>query len=584
MKISIIRVKPQDNLNIIIDLIKNSLNTRVFLIVAEGNDVLYSDIGLETLFKKILELGKEVVVSVPNEKALQFATDAGLVATTNQDVFTLDFKLWQKAHELLTNYKTKALYDKKFAVDPVLNDAFSNGNKQGESSANEGLSNKSKLVGTDLTTLIEPISKKNLNKPKPAKTDKKVNIITPTGNNLINKAVTKSRFGGVKIIVGIIFLFLLIFLGIGFWIYYRFFTKVYIHFKLPKSSVEKEYNLTAELGVEGIDLAHKKFALKEYTVEKDGTITEKATKKQQDGTYATGIISVTNNDTEPIEINVGQVFVSSDNKKFKATNSVTINPNETKDINVQAVDYGDGYNLAANQSFTLEGISKNYSATNNSAFSGGSQREYTVVSEDDVKTALQKLKQELLDQAKVGIEDVYKDDNFILVPNSIKDITPKDEKYSLTPKLGEEATEFTLGYKVKIRALYYHLPSLESLTKELVIQDYKRTKKLNEDVKIKVEEFSYTIKSIKIIDSKYVNFVVHVKASIVPYLAYDELKNNIRGLTLEQAKNVIEKNYSNFVLSYDIMYIPNWMPVFLQKVPKETGRIIIVTDYLINNN
>ncbi len=583
MKISIIRVKPQDNLNIIIDLIKNSLNTRVFLIIAEGNDVLYSDIGLETLFKKILELGKEVVVSVPNEKALQFATNAGLVATTNQDVFTLDFKLWQKAHDLLANYKTKALYDKKFAVDPGARDAMLNGNKENSSNANLDLARKSKLVGTDLTKLIEP-NKKNLTKFKPVKTDKKVNIISPTGNNLINKAVAKPSFGGVKIIIGIIFLFLLIFLGIGFWVYYRFFTKVYIHFKLPKNSVEKEYNLTAELGVEGIDLAHKKFALKEYETEKDGTITEKATKKQQDGTYATGIISVTNNDTEPIEINVGQVFVSSDNKEFKATNSVTINPNETKDVNVQAVDYGDSYNLAANQTFTLEGISKNYSAVNNSAFSGGSQREYTVVSEDDVKKALKKLKQELLDQAKVGIEDVYKNENFVLVPNSVKDITPKDEKYSLTPKLGEEATEFTLGYKVKIRALYYHLPSLESLSKELVIQDYKKTKKLNEDVKIKIEEFSYTIKSIKIIDSKHVNFVVHVKASIVPYLAYEELKNSIKGLTLEQARNVIEKNYSNFVLSYDMMYIPNWMPVFLQKVPKETGRIIVVTDYLINNN
>ena len=575
MKISIIRIKPQDNLNIIIDLLKNALNTRVFLVISEGNDILYSEIGLETLFKKSLEMGKEIVLSVPNKRALEIAKNVGLVATLDQDVFTVDFKLWQKAHELLTNYKTKALYDKKFAKDPKLvADSAKEGNQ-----ATHVVKQDTKLVGTDLSNLMDNKKPKVANKAS-NKSNKKINIVNATGNNLISTSMHKKSGFNTKLIIGLMFFVLFILIAFGFWAYYRFFTKVYINFQIPKSTINKEYIVIAELGVEGADVANKKFALKKYETSKSGTKTAKATKKQQDGTYANGVISVTNNGTDPIEITVGQVFTSSDNKQFKATSAVTINPGETANVTVQAVDYGDAYNLAANQTFTIDGVTSSYTATNTASFSGGSQREYTVVAEEEVKKALADLKKELLEQAKTGIEDIYKDDGFVIVPDSIKDITPKDEKYSLSPKIGEEASEFTIGYKVTIRALYYHKPSLETLIRQLVVQDYKKEKKIKDNVKIKVEDFKYDIISIKVQDDKHVVFKVKAQASIVPSIDYDKLKEQIAGLELEQASNILESEYSTLVVDYRISYIPNWMPVFLQKVPKEPGRIVVVVDYV----
>lgn len=569
MKVSIIRVKAQDTLNIIIDLIKNALNSRVFLIVSEGNDILYSEVGLETLFKKSLELGKELIISVPSDRAYELANKLGLVVTKDQDVFSIDYQLWQKAHEILANYKAHALYSNDIKL-PKTSEQTDTSKPEVIKQAHE----KKDLTGLDFSGAVVT-EKKQPAKKGVVKSTKKINLTSPTGKVL--KQVKKKRVN-VKMVILAIFATLIALLGLSFWVFYRFFTKVYIQFTIPKDVVSKTYEVTGELGVEGVDAMHKKFELKSYENEKEGSLTEKATQKQKDGTYATGVINVTNSDTNPIEISVGQVFVNGD-KEFKATSAYTISPGATEAVSVQAVDYGDSYNLAPNQTFTIKDLTASYTATNPTAFSGGSLREFTVVSEKEVKKVADKLKKQLLEQAKVGIEDVYKDEDYVLIKSSVKDITDKKEKYKVTPNIGEEATEFTVTTKVKIRALYYHQPSLESLIQELIINDYKKEKKLSDNIVVKLDDFKYSIEKVKVIDSQHVKFTVKVSASVVPQTHFEDLKQKILGLDFVEAQNIIEKEYSTLILKYDMVYIPEWMPKFLQKIPKEDSRIIVVVNY-----
>lgn len=585
MKVSIIRIKAQDTLNIIADSLKNALNQRVFMILPEGNDVLYSEIGLETLFKKALEAGKELVVSVPDQRSMDLAQKVGLVATTEQDVFTMDYKLWQKAHELLVNYKTHALYDKKYATNPNVNIVDKNKNSDNNQMTPD-ITNVStdsepkKLVGLDFSPKVGGLKGDKTQSKRMLHINKnKSGLILPSNKGSRNVKHNKTKKGiNVKLIIGLILFSLVSILGILFWIYYRFLTKVYVYFTLPRTTIEKTYTLTGELGIEGSILASKKFALKEYIKEVNGHLTSKATQKQIDGTYAKGVVVVTNNGTSPIDITVGMIFTSGD-KQFKSTNAATIEPGSTANISVQAVDYGDSYNLAANQVFTIQGLTQAYSATNPAAFSGGSLREYTVVSQKEVDQTIKDLKQQLLDQAKEGIEDVYKDDNYIFVPGSIRDITSKDTKFTVDPKVGEEATEFTVQGAVKIRALYYHEPSLQALLKQLLINDYKKSKKLDNNVVIKLEEFTYDITKIKVVDDKHVQFIVHTKASVVPSVDFDSLKNKVVNVDLQTLKNRIEEDYNSLILNYRIVYIPDWMPEFLRKVPSSPNRLIIVVDY-----
>lgn len=589
MKVSIIRIKPQDTLNIIIDRLKNALNQRVFMIIQEGNDILYSEIGLETLFKKSLEAGKELIVSVPDNRSEELARKVGLVATTEQDVFTLDYKLWQKAHELLVNYKTYALYNKDNSLNLISGPEGEPANRVGPASSSSDTNSEAveqkdtlkpkatKLVGIDFSNSVADKQKDTKKAKKTLKFTSQNKVVLPNSKPLKHNGSTKKHIN-VKLIIGLILFSTIALLGIIFWIYYRFFTKVYIYFTLPRVTMSKTYVVTGELGIEGAILASKKFELKEYTKEVSGHLIEKATEKQTDGTYATGTVVVTNNDTTPIDITVGMVFVSGD-KQYKSTTAATIEPGESASISVQAVDYGDSYNLAANQVFTIQGLNKAYSATNPAAFSGGSLREYTVVSQKEVDEAIKKLKDQLLEQAKEGLEDIYKEDDYYLIKDSVKDITPKDMKYTVNPKVGEEATEFTVQGSVKIRALYYHEPSLRALIKQLLIEDYKKGRKLNEKVIIKLEDFSYHIVKIKVLDDKHVQFTVNAKASVVPSVDFNSFKKQVLGLDLPDLTNKIEEEYNTLVLKYRVVYIPDWMPDFLKKVPRNPNRIIIVIDY-----
>lgn len=121
-------------------------------------------------------------------------------------------------------------------------------------------------------------------------------------------------------------------------------------------------------------------------------------------------------------------------------------PGQSREVKVVAEDIGDSYNADSGTSFTVAGYSTEMTANSSDGITGGDKHEATVVSTEDVKKALDDLKQQNADDAKVELRDQF-DNNVVLIDESltINEGTPK-----LTPGIGEEVKSGQVKMTVEI--------------------------------------------------------------------------------------------------------------------------------------
>lgn len=312
------------------------------------------------------------------------------------------------------------------------------------------------------------------------------------------------------------------------------------------------------------------------TSEQSSSTTITATGKKDIGSKATGTISITNKYRDGSGAGKDQTFAAgtkatdvSTKKVFTLNNSVTVsrvtfNPNngqpiyDTKTVKVTAVEPGESYNIPKS-SFTLAGALDNTVIESTEAFSGGLTKQITVLSQQDLDTAVAAAKAELETKARADLAEKAK--GLLILPDAVWQ-TVKEQ--TTDKKVDEEAQSVNLTLKIEFASLAFEkklvddqfktkLSSTLTETQELVFEDGKEptitTKGITDDktkLTIEVAGSGYKVEKID-------------KATIA---------RSVKNKSVDSAKNSIVETYK--ADSVEISISPSW---WIARLPLLEGAI-----------
>lgn len=266
----------------------------------------------------------------------------------------------------------------------------------------------------------------------------------------------KFNFGGTKpLIMGGSFILTILIVGFMLWWF------------LPKASVTifvspKKLEEIIVLAV-GNDIKNQ-----EIDIEVTGEKTKSTTGTKTVGDRAKGQVKIQNGTGEIINLKSGTIIVSSADLKFVTTKSASISAalSTTEPglatVDIEASSIGSEFNLSKDEKFKVSNYPRaDVEAVSIESFVGGSSRQISAVSEDDKKKILKELKDELLSEAKIKLNEKITDDMLLVEASFKEDVVEED----FSNKVGDEATNLKLNLTMKISSNAVSKSELSDISK-----------------------------------------------------------------------------------------------------------------------
>lgn len=290
-----------------------------------------------------------------------------------------------------------------------------------------------------------------------------------------------------------------------------------------------------------------------------------ATGNKKTGTAAKGQVKVFNWDKQGAKsFTGGTELITKDGLKFKLINDIQVasrsatTPGETK-TDAQAADIGPKYNIGSGQEMSIVGFDEVfYSAVTETAFTGGEEKQATVVSKDDLAKLEKELTASLSDKAR---NDLVAATQNLRIYDEAKTTTVTKKEFD--KKADEETSLVNLNAAVQIEAVAFDESELKkylaSLANKNLGSSQLEARPENIDlanVVIKRQKDTLTI------TGKF-------QASLIPKLNEEELKTQIAGKSIKDARAKIKEIQG--VSEVTIDFSPK-IP-FVESVPRNKSKI-----------
>lgn len=640
-KIVKINATIDDDINLILDAIIKVEAAYVMLVLPEGNDLANSPIGLKALRKKTLEKGKRMVLVVPKGSGYELAKKAGFIASVSQDAVTGDvwqtvneqYDEYKQSQAGMNSKKEQTRQLEKPEVEYIAPVAKANlpvpeiirggatqtSPEESESEVAEGESEKKKMVeppkikeseepkkdtkqepserekmaaqnvtGMDFSKFVKSSPKSFWGKPKAAPMSANT-IVAPNEVNTFHPDIVPKKVGatlgkvGKKGMSGVakIILFGLIaclLLGGGvFAAWYAYFPKIRIELQLQSTMMSVSEQVLATSAVTGFDVNRKEVQLTKERVEKNATQSFTATEKSADGTKATGTITVSS--SGPVTIQAG-TLVTIKTKKFSVTTQTVAN-GASNLVPVTASDFGTDYNLEAcalPSECDIDVAKSGIEPIGNSAFTGGTKREFTVVGQKDVDAATKELQTELGKQGEADLMYMNMDKGYEFIPESVK--TEVKDKVAVSPAVGKEVKEAeedpNISMTTVTTALYYHRESLEIMAERLLLDKYKIEKNLSLEAaaltQINKNELKVTVEKITVDKDEKVTITFSATGLVTSRVDVDKIRNDVAGKKWPEMLEYLSK-LPALARAPEVLSFPTWLPEYARYVPGEVSRV-----------
>lgn len=320
-------------------------------------------------------------------------------------------------------------------------------------------------------------------------------------------------------------------------------------------------------------------AIPAFSVEASETDSQKipATGKKQVGDMASGKVKITNKTDKKVTIDKGTIIklISSDKESllYKITDKVeidgyTIDPATStksefpfKEVKVEAATFGDKYNLDDTETFEVDDYDTDeVIAENIEDITGGSSKEVNVVAQADLDT-LKRTAEEFMKE-KVERALAQKLVGGQVMQESSIEFSVANATYS--KQLDEEADEVSLQITMSGKVLAYDDATLDELMKEVVKTVVPESFSLNDEAP------AYEVAATSVSNGTDVNLQVKLTSSITPRLEEDKIKEDLSGMSIDQAKEYLDS--INDVKGFEIAISPNLPGVFL-RMPQRSQNI-----------
>lgn len=391
-----------------------------------------------------------------------------------------------------------------------------------------------------------------------------IGTVTDTLGGLFAKLPLKSlRLPGVRPGKTMFILPLVLLLLIGLAAFYILAIKATVTLQMEPKHIDDQQTITFSPNG-STDFAQKILTAKEIDVSLDGSATTDATGKKEVGDKAKGTVTLYNNNQGAKSVPAGTTITSSNNLDFTTDKDVTIASASgdvfsgtkpgTVQVSVTANNIGTEYNLPSNTKFTVSS-SSNLAAKNDSAFSGGTKKNVTVVAKADTDKLLADLPKSLEAKAKDALKDKVGGDETALPVFTDEELSKKD----YDKNIGDQATNVTLKATVTFTTLAYKNDDLKQLTLALLKDKY------SQDLAIADNGVATSITNVKTGKDSDVAATLNMNAGLLPKIDTSALQQQLPGKSFSDADAYIKQTVpqvgdTQIKLSPNIPFLPKILP------------------------
>lgn len=358
---------------------------------------------------------------------------------------------------------------------------------------------------------------------------------------IISALKTKGGFSsvlkqGFNLRIGIIAFAAIAVLVLGTYIYYSYVLKAEVIIFADSTVVNEENDVTFS-SEDSTSFDDKTITLGTIVESVDVSAQKDASGTKETGEKAKGEVVIYNKTEKPVSFEKGTEitannldFVLLSDVKIASTSSFSTSFSNSK-VKVEAQTFGKEANLPSGTNFTVDGASTgSYFARNESAFSGGTKTELTVVSKADIEKlrsdAQKGTEQKALEAARKEIN------NSTLLINTPLSTDMDEEKFS--KKEGEEAKNVSLSGKINYTFGTYDKDDITEFVEQMasgrVPQDYSFHKDQSD---IQVTDIS--------VKDEVVTGKISVNAVFLPTIETENILSEIRGKKVKNAEKVIHE-------------------------------------------
>lgn len=343
--------------------------------------------------------------------------------------------------------------------------------------------------------------------------------------------------------------------------------KIYVDPKV----LERDEQVTADPSATAVDQAQKIIPGKIVETDIEGNQTGNATGTKQVGDQAKGEITIYNKSSSSKSFSQGTVFVGPNNLKFTLDSNVNNIASPSADTgtwgtvtaNATAAQIGPDSNLPSGTQLQVQGqATSDFGAKVDAGFTGGTSKNVTVVTADDQKKLLAALASSLRSQAQAKLQGKLTGDQKIL--SEALDETISSTNYS--KKVGDQTSNFSLDLVVHYKGTAYSDNDLKSMVAQVVQTN------VTPGFQLDLANTTTTADVSKLQPDGKLIFLARFKANLIPVLDETAIKNQIKGKSSAQAKQII-KGIDN-VIGSDISIKPS-LPGPFNIIPIMTKNITI---------
>lgn len=383
-----------------------------------------------------------------------------------------------------------------------------------------------------------------------------------SGASLFGSSQAKSGFLKKRFIIPI-------FLVVTFILFYILIPKAKVTVFIDPRILEKEAEVMVDPSLTKIDEAGSKIPGKSVSVTLSGTEKGVATGKKQIGESAKGTVNIYNLTSDKINLSQGSILTGSNGSKFELDSSVSIASQSSSigadfttvttpgkaNVGVSASVIGPESNLAAGTSLSVAGYSDSQVAAKvDSALSGGTSKDVTIVTSDDQKKLLAGASANLRKQARDKLAAQLTDDLKILEEG----LAENNITASYSKKVNDQATDFNLNLSITYKGTAYSDADLKTMVSKLVQTNVPEGYMLN------LQDAETQADVAKVDPDGKVIFLAKFRAKLIPKLDSEKIKSDLVGKTPQQAASIL-KQIEN-VISSEVRITPS-MPLFLNRIP-----------------
>lgn len=294
----------------------------------------------------------------------------------------------------------------------------------------------------------------------------------------------------------------------------------------------------------------------------DGKLTVSTTGDKQVGDKAKGSVTLYSRLQQSKTFTAGTVISGPNNTTFALDKAVTVASSSadasatptTATVNVTAKDIGKEANLPSGTKFSVDTYDiGDVVAKNDTAFSGGSKKDVTVVAQADIDKLTQELPKTLEDKAKSESDSKVSSGEEALPLF----VNVSFDKKTFDKKVSEEAKTVTLTATVTYEKLSYKKATLVDFSKKLLAKDIL-------DMALSKDGLTYEVQDVKQDAKKGTTATVVANASLVPKIDQGALAGKIAAQSFVDAETMLKKlpqvKDVAITLSPNFSFLPHLLP------------------------